>query len=65
MKKLSNYNLPEGREIYYIKKFVNGVTKEELKYMFLSGIAKAIFNVGMAGVAMEIATSSLKRSNLM
>lgn len=64
-KKLSNYKLPKGQEIYYIKKFVNGVTKREFEYMFMSSFQRIIHNLAISSVIIDIANKSLKRSGLL
>ena len=61
MKQLSTYRSPKGMEVYYIKKFVNGVSREEFGYMMLSGFPKIIFNLAMAGVAIDLATKSINK----
>lgn len=63
-KSLTKYKLPEGMEVHYIKKFVNGVTKQEFEYMFLSSIGKAFFNLAISNAVIGIATQSLKESKL-
>ena len=64
-KKLASYSLPKGQEIYYIKKFVNGVTKLEFEEMFMSPVFRAIFNMTLASMAIEETWKSFKKSGLL
>ena len=61
MKQLSTYRSPKGMEVYYIKKFVNGVSKEEFEYMMLSGIPKLMFNLAITNVVIDLATKSINK----
>jgi len=45
MKNLNEYKLNKYNEINYIKKFVNGVTKEELKEMFRKHLLEGFLTI--------------------
>ena len=63
MKKLKTYRLSKDTEVYYIKKFVNGVTKEEFEYLFMSGLMKALVQVSIGQLMMEETLKAIKILN--